>query len=54
MKLVVKWSSYLNHTHVLCIGIHGVGNTSVSGADGVDHALKPYDIDDNNKVRFSH
>ena len=54
VKLVARWSSYLNHIHVLCIGIHGAGNTSISGAAGVNHALKPYDIDDNNKVQFSH
>ena len=45
VKLVPRFDVKKNKVKVTCIGIHSAGNFSVDAAEGVDHALKPYDHD---------
>ena len=45
VKLVPRFDKTTNKIKVTCIGIQSAGNFSVDAAEGVDHALKPYDHD---------
>ena len=43
MKLVPQFNVKTDKIKVTCIGIQSAGNFSVDAAEGVDHAMKPYD-----------
>ena len=43
VKLVPRFDVKTNKIKVTCIGIQSAGNFSVDAAEGIDHAMKPYD-----------
>ena len=43
VKLVPRFDVKTDKIKVTCIGIQSAGNFSVDAAEGVDHAMKPYD-----------
>ena len=49
MKLLAQWSDAKQKVRVTCIGIQSAGNTTISGADAIDHALTLYDDGDHKK-----
>jgi len=43
VKLLARWSEEAKRVRVTSIGIEGAGNTTKSGADGIDHSLTLFD-----------
>ena len=43
VKLIARWNEKLQRVRVTSIGIEGAGNTTQSGAEGIDHSLTLYD-----------